>query len=382
VTRVSTSWIAIGRLCNGAALAMWAASGLASDPPDVWTISAAGSATAVGQYGMFENAVSDSGEDVSDTGRGSLAIDLEAGFTNPAGGSGLISGSFAEGNGLNGAGGVSLSTNADDLKSDVKGINGHDRDYLLEAWYQQRFDLSDELDLELTGGLIDPTRYLDLNDYANDEVTQFMNEAFVNRLFIPSYDPGVRVGLSGDNWQADLVWIDSRRQNPTGQSVGFDFYAVGISMDYENALGPGEVNIDLQTTSRSFGRSGNSRVPGAALSISQSLGDGLGVFARTALLRDDESAAIHRGLISAGLSYDLAIRNAQILSCGFAFAHLAGLGDETGNIRNSLAVESFARWSVSRRTSVTFDLQYVEDRLRRVEDPGLWAFSLRTHLLF
>jgi porin len=361
---------------------MWAVIGLASDPSDVWTFSAGGSATAVGQYGVYENAVSDSGGEVSDTGRGSLAIDLEAGFTNPAGGSGLISGSFAEGNGLNGAGGVSLSINADDLESDVKGINGHNRDYLLEAWYQQRFELSNGLDLELTGGLIDPTRYLDLNDYANDEVTQFMNEAFVNRLFIPSYDPGLRIGFSGDTWQVDLVWLDSRRQNPTGQSVGFDFYAAGISMDYESALGPGELNVDLQTTSRSFGRGGNSRVPGAALSISQSLGDALGVFARTALLRDDESAAVHRGLISAGLSYDLALRNAQTLSCGFAFAHLAGLGDETGDIRNTLAVESFARWDVSGRASVTFDLQYVEDRLRRVEDPGLWAFSLRTNFLF
>lgn len=172
---------------------MWAVIGLASDSSGVWTFSAGGSATAVGQYGVYENAVSDSGGRVSDTGRGSLAIDLEVGFTNPTGGSGLISGSFAEGNGLNGAGGVSLSTNADDLESDVKGINGHDRDYLLEAWYQPRFGLSNGLDLELAGGLIDPTRYLDLNDYANDEVTQFMNEAFVNRLFIPSYDPGLRI---------------------------------------------------------------------------------------------------------------------------------------------------------------------------------------------
>ncbi len=43
-----------------------------------------------------------------------------------------------------------------------------------------------------TGGIIDSTDYVDENAYANDEYTQFMNEALVNgpNGFAPSYDIG------------------------------------------------------------------------------------------------------------------------------------------------------------------------------------------------
>jgi len=46
--------------------------------------------------------------------------------------------------------------------------------------------------LGLTGGIIDATDYVDENAYANDEFTQFMNEALVNgpNGFFPSYDGG------------------------------------------------------------------------------------------------------------------------------------------------------------------------------------------------
>jgi len=128
--------------------------------------------------------------------------------------------SFARGNGLNNTGGVSLVPNADDLEDDVKNINGTSRDYLLEAWYRRQLIDSGALSIAITGGLIDATRYLDHNRVANDEITQFMNEAFVTRFFLPSYDPGIAIQTSGGSWHVDMTWMRAQTDsNSNGDAV-------------------------------------------------------------------------------------------------------------------------------------------------------------------
>jgi hypothetical protein len=85
---------------------------------------------------------------------------------------------FAAGNGLNGVTDFNLAPWAADLEDDVKDINGRKRDYLLTAWYQHTFVLGEDNALELIGGIIDATDYIDENAYANDEYSQFMNQAW------------------------------------------------------------------------------------------------------------------------------------------------------------------------------------------------------------
>ena len=84
---------------------------------------------------------------------------------------------FAAGNGLNEVSPFVLAPWAADLEADVKDINGRDRSYLLEAWYAHTFKLAEDNSLQITGGIIDPAFYVNENAYANDEYTQFMNEA-------------------------------------------------------------------------------------------------------------------------------------------------------------------------------------------------------------
>lgn len=74
----------------------------------------------------------------------------------------------------------------------MKDFNGHSRDHLLTAWVKHTFNISKDGNLGVTLGLIDATDYLDDNAHANDEFTQFMNEALVNgpNFFLPSYDIG------------------------------------------------------------------------------------------------------------------------------------------------------------------------------------------------
>ena len=99
--------------------------------------------------------------------------------------------SFAAGDALNDdASPFILTPWATDLEEDVKGIGGRDRDYLLTAWYSHIFDLGGVGMLDITGGIVDATDYLDANAYANDGLTQFMNGALVNgtTASLPSYD--------------------------------------------------------------------------------------------------------------------------------------------------------------------------------------------------
>ena len=101
---------------------------------------------------------------------------------------------FGAGNGLmeEGVSPFILAPWAADVQDDYKDINARNRDYLLTAWYKHTFRFSEEHTLGLTGGIIDATDYMDENVFANDEFTQFMNEALVNgpNAFLPSYDIG------------------------------------------------------------------------------------------------------------------------------------------------------------------------------------------------
>ncbi len=104
--------------------------------------------------------------------------------------------SFSFGNGINDVfeeeGFYSLPS-ADDLERQTKNINNSGRKYLLEAGlsYSDRW-------LELTAGLIDTTGTFDTLNYANDELSQFMNTDLVNNplSLLPSYNLGMILNLN------------------------------------------------------------------------------------------------------------------------------------------------------------------------------------------
>ena len=112
--------------------------------------------------------------------RGALPLQLEASFNPNDANELFVKFGFAAGNGLNEVSPWALAPWAADLEDDVKNINGRSRDYLLAAWYKHTFSLVNDSTLGATLGILDSTDYLDANEYANDEHTQFMNEAFVN----------------------------------------------------------------------------------------------------------------------------------------------------------------------------------------------------------
>ena len=130
---------------------------------------------------------------------------------------------FAAGNGLSEVSPFTLSPWAADLEADTRDINGSGRNYLLTVWWRHHFELSPPFGLATTLGLIDSTDYLDNNAYANDEYTQFMNEALVNgpNAFLPSYDPGAAIELEAGRWSLHGVAMRVGEDTDDSQ-FGFD----------------------------------------------------------------------------------------------------------------------------------------------------------------
>ena len=149
--------------------------------------------------GAYQYQLVNGSSDGKDKGRGTMPIQPEISITPTDVDEIFFKFGFAAGNGLNEVTSFYLAPWAADLEDDVKDINGRNRDYLLTAWYKHTFEFADTHTLEITGGIIDATDYIDENTFANDEYTQFMNEALVNgpNGFAPSYDigGGRRVGV-------------------------------------------------------------------------------------------------------------------------------------------------------------------------------------------
>jgi porin len=134
----------------------------------------------------------DANNEDKDRGRGAVNFEPEFSYHPNVQNEVFAKFGFGAANGLNGVTSFNLAPWAANLEDDYKDINGRNRDYLLTAWYKYAFDFGESNALGLTGGIIDSTDYVDENAYANDEFTQFMNEALVNGPtgFFPSFDIG------------------------------------------------------------------------------------------------------------------------------------------------------------------------------------------------
>ncbi|MCF7916854.1 MAG: carbohydrate porin [Candidatus Omnitrophica bacterium] len=90
-----------------------------------------------------------------------------------------------------------------------------------EVWYQHHFN---KKSLVLTVGKIDPTVYIDTNQYANDETTQFLGHIFRNSPVIefPDNSAGVSFGLNLGNFtDIQLLALDA---NSDWENVGDDLF--------------------------------------------------------------------------------------------------------------------------------------------------------------
>ncbi len=311
---------------------------------------------------------------------------------------------FAAGNGLNENSPFVLAPWGADLEADVKDINGRNRSYLLEAWYAHTFKLAEDNRIQITGGIVDPAFYVNENAFANDEYTQFMNEAFVNarNAFLPAYDVG---GV--------LVWkFKDCTFSAVGMNVGenddgnnYNYHAAEIDCRLKTAVGEGNYRIMYSGTSREFldptGENLENK-EGWNLSFDQELGSVVGAFLRFGWQSDDplvDFTAEYTG----GFDFKGAAWGRENDNIGIAFGYLEGPGwsptveeeivepedpsvvdgteeaPEEANqvIARTNVVEAYYRFALNDYLAISADVQYMKDKYREGDDVDGWVFGLR-----
>jgi porin len=298
-------------------------------------------------------------DDDEDKGRGAVPFQAEISFTPDENNEFFAKFGFAAGNGLNDQTGFNLAPWAADLEDDFKDINGRNRDYLLTAWYKYSFEFGEAHTLRMTGGIIDATDYLDENAYANDEFSQFMNEALVNapHAFAPSYDIGGAAEWAYRQFSFKGV-IMGVGENDDGRAYNFFGLQLGYTLD--TALGQGNYRVIYQVTSEDFldpSGTKKERCECLFLSFDQQFGEILGGWIRFGA-RDDAAAINYEYLYSGGINIRGALWGREVDNFGLGYAYLNG-----GNldIDRTQVLEGYYRLVLNDYLALTADIQYMKD---------------------
>ena len=311
---------------------------------------------------------------VNDTCKGAVPLQPELTFRPDAHNRFYLKLGFAKGNGLNDDSPFNLSSWGADLEDDVKNINGSGRDYLLEAWYEHAVEMGRRNRLGLSLGIIDASRYLDQNAFANDEYSQFMNPALSNapNTFFPSYEPGVAAEWHLDQWIFSAVYMKAHQ---VSSSEKYDFYGLQASYRLETKIGPGNYRVLINgnrdfVDTRGEGKQQNDTL---LISFDQKLGKKMGLFTRMGWRLDDE-VINYRAIYSGGVDIRGATWGRVLDNIGVALVYLDG-GDST-RISTRVA-ELYYRFVINPYIAITPDIQYMQDRYFSSPEAEGFIYSLR-----
>jgi len=319
-----------------------------------------------------------------DAGRGAAVLDLGANFHPSDADEFQMTLSFAAGNGLNYLNLFSLTPFSDDLEDDLKDINGRNRDYLFEAWYKHTFTLSEDTSLALTGGIIDATAYIDENKFANDELTQFMNQVFVNNknVNLPSYDLGGVIELNVSNFSIRALMMNTKFETDGEDFKNYDYYALQLGYTHKTSLGEGNYRIYGFTTSKSFpcwDEEDVDSLQGFGISADQQLSPIIGVFARLDW-QNDAAIIDHEAAYSGGLNINGKLWGRENDEIGLGYAYLTGA--DQADIDNTNAIEAYTKFKISDFSDITFDIQYIDDNMKRCDDRKGIIYGVRANAYF
>lgn len=337
-----------------------------------------GTLTGIYQYGDLD------AEGKDDTDRGAVVLDLGINFHPTEKDEFQITLSYAAGNGLNYLEPFSLVPYADDLENDLKDINGRNRDYLLEAWYKHTFTLSKSVSLGITGGVIDATKYIDDNKFANCECSQFMNEVFVNHtnVNLPSYDIGGIVELNIFNLSIRGLMMNTKFEIEDDVFRGYNYYALQLGYTINTSLGEGNYRVYGFTTNDRFpcwDERDEGSLYGYGISADQELSQIIGVFARFSW-QNDKAIITHDKVFSGGINISGKLWGRETDEIGLGVAYLDGA--DCGNIDNTNAFETYAKFKISDFSDITFDVQYVNDNMKHEKNKDGFVYGIRVNAYF
>jgi len=335
-----------------------------------------------------------------DEEKGSVALDARVSFKPTEVDEFSARASFAKGNGLNKVLErkeiFKLRPSSDDLRDDLHNINNRSRDHLLELWYARTFSLPGNSTLKSTLGILDGTAFIDQNRFANDELTQFMNEAFVNNPLanIISYDYGVAFEFGKGPFGITLLGMTSKTEehdDPRFNKKNYNYYSAQISYKLESPLGEGNYRVYGFTTNKRFPDWNDAKkkaLKGFGVSIDQDLiKDKLGLFARVGF-QDDDAKVDYKSMYSAGLTYKFCLFGKKdfTLGAGYAFLKAPSKNDE---LKQTKVFETYFSIPIYEKeklftSHLTFDWQWMKDKFREEDkkDHSGHIFGVRLNLGF
>ena len=316
-------------------------------------------------------------QNAEDFGRGALPLQPELSIKPTEADEVFLKFGFAAGNGVNTENQFVLAPWAADLEDNVKNINGRNRDYLLTAWYKHTFQFGEGHTLGVTGGIIDATDYLDENRYANDEYTQFMNEALVNgpNVFLPSYDIGGAVV-----WEMGKLAIKGviMQVGENDEGNAYNFYGIQVGYTVETFLGEGTYRVLFNATSDDFNDpdgENKESLKGVLISFDQSLGEILGAWIRFGW-SDDKAIDDFKDLYSGGINISGKLWGREQDNIGIGYARLSG-GNQ--DIDQTQVAEGYVRFALNEIFALTLDVQYMDDGYKEGtgDDVDGWIAGMR-----
>ena len=322
----------------------------------------------------------DSANHGEDEGGGSFVFQPELSYRPTTRDQFFVKLGFAADNGLNDQETFALSPWAADLEDDVQDINGRNRDYLFEAWYQHVFQFGPGHELGVSGGIIDATAYLEDTVFADDEFAQFLNEAFVNgpQSIKPSYDLGGAL-----EWRFNAFAMRMVVMNVGANDDGEAYTFVGAQLAYtlRLPLGTGTYRLlGVATTEDFLNVAGTKQesLGGLTLAFDQELGEFLGIFAQIGWQLDDAAIDVE-ALYSGGIhiSGSLWRRSQDHLGLGYAYLD----GGNTG-IEHTHIVELYARIVLNDYVAFTADLQYQDEDVEGGHGAKGWIPGFRVTAMF
>jgi hypothetical protein len=294
--------------------------------------------------------------------------------------------SFAKGNGIKNKSPFVLTPNADDLEDDLKNINGHKwQDHLQELWYAHTINIQEGTSFKVTGGVINSTAFIDDNAYANDEIRQFMNEAFVNNPLanLPSYDLGGAVEFNMDAWSLRFVGMTSKNDAENN----YAYFGLQLGYKLNTPIGEGNYRIYGFITNDEFPKwdeSGKASLKGFGISFDQQLvKDVLGAFLRAGW-QDDKAAVDYDTFVSFGFNVNGSLWGRKDDEIGIGYGYLSG--PSRSEVSHTHVFESYVKFKVFEykmvSTDFTVDFQYINDDIRDAGHNEGYIWGIRFNMNF
>lgn len=233
----------------------------------------------------------------------------------------------AFGNGINKkfeSRGFNSIPSADDTESFVKNINDSGREYILEGWvyFTRKY-------FGIKAGLIDATSVFDTNEFANDELSQFLNTDLVNNPLsvIPSYNSGVILNISFSKLKFNCGYVegDPDYKNVKLFQVSYSGKSSNVSVHYFKTQG----------------------IEGFGVSVDKEVSN-MGFFGRFG----KNSERDYSYFLSGGIS--IFPKGKNNVGIGYAF--------KKGNLNKDVYVfETYYKYELLKNAHITLDYQRIDD---------------------